>query len=105
MHAGYLPLFHAFGYTEVALFTVLTGGKTILFETFDPEEILDAAEREGITLLHGFDTHWGDFLRANRSRHRDLRVRMGTLAAGQESSTPVAGGCRRSCARRCRVGA
>jgi fatty-acyl-CoA synthase len=90
VHAGYLPLFHAFGYTEVALFNVLTGGKTVLFETFDPDEILDAAEREGITFFHGFDTHWGDFLRANRARPRDLKVRMGTLAAGQESTTPVA---------------
>lgn len=90
VHAGYLPLFHAFGYTEVALFTILTGGTTVLFESFDADEVLDAAEREGITLLHGFDTHWGDFLRANQERARDLRVRMGTLAAGQESSTPVA---------------
>jgi fatty-acyl-CoA synthase len=90
VHAGYLPLFHAFGYTEVALFNVLTGSKTVLFETFDADEILDAAEREGITLLHGFDTHWGDFLRANAAKPRELRVRMGTLAAGQESTTPVA---------------
>jgi len=90
VHAGYLPLFHAFGYTEVALFTVLTGSRTVLFETFDADEILDAAEREGITLLHGFDTHWGDFLRANRARPRQLRVRTGTLAAGQESTTPIA---------------
>ncbi len=90
VHAGYLPLFHAFGYTEVALFTVLTGGKAVLFETFDAEAILDAAEVEGITFLHGFDTHWGDFLRAAKTRPRDLKVRMGTLAAGQESSTPIA---------------
>lgn len=90
VHAGYLPLFHAFGYTEVALFTILTGGKTILFETFDAEAILDAAEAEGITFLHGFDTHWGDFLRVNAARPRRLSLRMGTLAAGQESSTAVA---------------
>lgn len=90
VHAGYLPLFHAFGYTEVALYTVLTGSKTILFETFDGGKVLDIAEDEGITLLHGFDTHWGDFLRANRTRQRNLSIRFGTLAAGQESTTPVA---------------
>jgi fatty-acyl-CoA synthase len=90
VHAGYLPLFHAFGYTEVALFTVLTGGKQVLFETFDADEVLDAAEREGITMFHGFDTHWGDFLRANKAKPRQLKVRLGTFAAGQESSTPVA---------------
>jgi fatty-acyl-CoA synthase len=90
VHAGYLPLFHAFGYTEVALFTVLTGSRTVLFEAFDAEVVLDAAEREGITFLHGFDTHFSDFLRANKSRPRNLAVRFGTLAAGQESSTPIA---------------
>lgn len=90
VHAGYLPLFHAFGYTEVALYTVLTGGRIVLFEAFDGDAVLDAAEAEGITMLHGFDTHWGDFLRANAERPRDLRVRFGTLAAGQESTTPVA---------------
>lgn len=90
VHAGYLPLFHAFGYTEVAMFTVLTGSTMVLFETFDGDAVLDAAEAEGITLFHGFDTHWGDFLRANRARPRDLKLRFGTLAAGQESTTPVA---------------
>jgi acyl-CoA synthetase (AMP-forming)/AMP-acid ligase II len=44
----------------------------------------------GVTLLHGFDAHWGDFLRAQRARPRRLVVRVGTLPAGQESSTPVA---------------
>jgi fatty-acyl-CoA synthase len=90
VHAGYLPLFHAFGYTETALYTVLTGGKQVLFETFDPEEVLDAAEAEGITMLHGFDTHWLDLARAQQARPRDLRLRMGTLAAGMQSTTPVA---------------
>jgi fatty-acyl-CoA synthase len=90
VHAGYLPLFHAFGFTEVALFTALTGSRQVVFETFDAEHILDVAEAEGITLFHGFDTHWSDFLRAQQRRPRTLRLRLGTLAAGQESSTPIA---------------
>jgi len=90
VHAGYLPLFHAFGFTEVALYTALTGSKQLVFETFDAEEILDAAEREGITMFHGFDTHWADFLRAQRRRPRDLKLRLGTLAAGMQSTTPIA---------------
>ncbi|MGE3359648.1 MAG: AMP-binding protein [Acidimicrobiia bacterium] len=90
VHAGYLPLFHAFGFTEVALFTVLTGSRQIVFETFDAEEILDVAEREGITMFHGFDTHFSDFLRAQRRKPRELKLRLGTLAAGQESTTPIA---------------
>lgn len=90
VHAGYLPLFHAFGFTEVALYTVLTGSKQVLFETFDAEEVLDAAEAEGISMLHGFDTHWGDLVRAQEARPRSLRLRLGTLAAGMESTTPIA---------------
>ncbi|MFV0523391.1 MAG: class I adenylate-forming enzyme family protein [Acidimicrobiales bacterium] len=90
VHAGFLPLFHAFGYTETVLFPLLTGGRVVLFETFDPAEVLDVSEREGITMLHGFDAHWGELVRVNRERPRSLAFRMGTLAAGQESTTPVA---------------
>jgi len=87
---GYLPLFHAFGYTEVALTVALTGAKQVLVETFDGDEVLDLAERERVTILHGFDAHWQDFLRARETRPRDLALRFGMLAAGQESSRPVA---------------
>ncbi|MFV0260792.1 MAG: AMP-binding protein [Acidimicrobiales bacterium] len=90
VHAGFLPLFHAFGYTETLLFPLLTGSRVVLFETFDPAEVLDVSEREGITMLHGFDAHWGELLRVQRERPRALSYRMGTLAAGQESTTPVA---------------
>ncbi|MPY91697.1 MAG: AMP-binding protein [Acidimicrobiia bacterium] len=90
VHAGYLPLFHAFGFTEVALMSTMTGSRQVLFEAFDANEVLDAAEAEGITMFHGFDTHWSDFIRAQQARPRQLRLRMGTLAAGMQSSTPVA---------------
>ena len=87
---SYLPLFHAFGYTEVALTVALTGAKQVLVETFDADAVLDLAEAEQVTILHGFDAHWQDFLRARDTRPRDLALRFGMLAAGQESSRPVA---------------
>jgi fatty-acyl-CoA synthase len=90
VHMSYLPLFHAFGYAEVSLMASLTGAKQVLFETFDPDAVLDAAEREGGTVLHGFDTHWADLIRAQEARPRQLALRLGTLAAGQQSSAPVA---------------
>lgn len=90
VHAGYLPLFHVFGYTEVALMSFLTGGRIVLFEAFDADVVLDAAQAEGITMFHGFDTHWSDFIRAQRARPRSLTLRLGTLAAGMESTTPIA---------------
>lgn len=90
VQAGYLPLFHVFGYTEVALASFLTGGRVVLFDAFDADVVLDAAEAEGITMFHGFDTHWSDLIRAQRARPRTLRLRIGTLAAGMESTTPIA---------------
>jgi fatty-acyl-CoA synthase len=90
VHLSYLPLFHAFGYAEVSLMASLTGAKQVLFETFDPDVVLDAAEAEAGTVLHGFDTHWADLIRAQEARPRQLSLRLGTLAAGQESSAPVA---------------
>jgi fatty-acyl-CoA synthase len=90
VHMSYLPLFHAFGYSEVSLMAALTGAKQVLFETFAPDEVLDAAEAEGGTTLHGFDTHWAELIRAQEARPRQLQLRMGTLGAGMASSTPVA---------------
>jgi fatty-acyl-CoA synthase len=90
VHMNYLPMFHAFGYAEVSLMAVLSGACQVLTSTFDPDEVLDLAEAEGATLLHGFDTHWADLIRAQEARPRSLQLRLGTLAAGMESSTPVA---------------
>ena len=51
---------------------------------------LDLAEQERATILHGFDTHWPDLIRAQERRPRRLALRLGTLPAGMESSTPIA---------------
>ncbi|WP_420625270.1 class I adenylate-forming enzyme family protein [Candidatus Poriferisodalis sp.] len=91
VHMSYLPLFHLFGFGEVSLQAVLSGGCQVLFDIFDPAEVLAALEAEGGTVLHGFDSHWGDLLRAQEEHPCDVSsLRMGTLAAGMESSTPVA---------------
>ena len=91
IHMSYLPLFHLFGFGEVSIQAVLSGGCQVLFDIFDPAEVLAALEAEGGTVLHGFDSHWGDLLRAQEEQPRDVSsLRMGTLAAGMESSTPVA---------------
>jgi fatty-acyl-CoA synthase len=52
--------------------------------------VLDLAEQEGATFLHGFEAHWADLLAAQARRPRQLKVRMGTLPAGQESTIPIA---------------
>ena len=91
VHLSYLPLFHAFGYSELAAMSVLTGATQVLTETFDADEVLDLVEAEGGTTLHGFDTHWTDLIRAQEARPRAVgSLRVGTLAAGMDSSTAVA---------------
>ena len=90
---NYLPLFHAFGYSEGALTSMLTGAKQVVTPTFDPSACLDLVEREGVTLMHGFDTHMQDLSDAQERQPRDLStLRTGLFAAGMQSAVPI---CRR----------
>src|SRR5262249_1477941 len=41
-----LPLFHAFGFTEGPLMSMVTGARQVLTETFDPAESLALVEQE-----------------------------------------------------------
>ncbi len=91
VHLSYLPLFHAYGFSEVAMMVALTGASQVLFDVFDPDEILDAVESERGTVLHGFDSHWADLIRAQTERARDVSsLRVGTFPAGMESTIPTA---------------
>ena len=88
---SYLPLFHAFGYSEAALMSMATGAKQILTETFDPDESLDLIERERATIAHGFEAHMQMLCDAQEANPRDLSsLRTGVFAAGMHSATPVA---------------
>ena len=90
---NYLPLFHAFGYSEGALTSMLTGAKQVVTPTFDAPACLDLIEREGATIMHGFETHMKDLSDAQERQPRDLRtLRTGLFAAGMHSATPI---CRR----------
>ena len=90
---NYLPLFHAFGYSEGALTSMLTGAKQVVTPTFDASACLDLIEREGVTIMHGFETHMKDLCDAQERQPRNLRtLRTGLFAAGMHSATPI---CRR----------
>ena len=90
---NYLPLFHAFGYSEGALNAVLSGAVHIVTETFDPDESLDLVESERVTVINGFEAHMKGLTEAQESRPRDISsLRAGIFAAGMHSATPV---CRR----------
>ena len=88
---NYLPLFHAFGYSEGALMSLLTGARQVLTETFDPNQALDLVERERATIAHGFEAHLQGLSDAQEANPRDLNsLRTGIFAAGMHSATPVA---------------
>lgn len=88
---NYLPLFHAFGYSEGALMTLVTGAKHVITETFDPEECMDLIEKERVTLMHGFEAHLQGLTEAQLRQPRDIgSLRAGVFAAGMHSATPVA---------------
>ena len=92
---NYLPLFHAFGFTEGLLTSMVSGARQVLTATFDPEESLELIERERATIVHGFDFHFKELLDAQARSPRDLSsFRTGILAAGMASSVPIA---RRAC--------
>ena len=87
----FLPLFHVFGYGEGPVSSMVSGARMVLTEMFDADECLDLVEREGATLAYGFDTHFKDLLGAQARKPRRLSsLRTAFIAAGMQSSTPVA---------------
>jgi fatty-acyl-CoA synthase len=87
---NYLPLFHAFGLSEGAWMSMVTGARQIVTRGFDPEESLDLIEREGVTVVHGFEAHMKGLTDAQQARPRNLSsLRTGIFAAGMLSATPV----------------
>lgn len=87
---NYLPLFHAFGFSEGALMSPIMGARHIVTETFDAEECLDLIESEHCSVIHGFEAHMKALSEAQEARPRDLSsLRTGIFAAGMLSATPV----------------
>jgi fatty-acyl-CoA synthase len=87
---NYLPLFHAFGLSEGAWMSLVTGARQILTRGFDPEESLDLIEKERATVIHGFEAHMKGLAEAQEAKPRDVSsLRTGIFAAGMLSATPV----------------
>ena len=84
---NYLPLFHAFGYSEGAIMSLVTGAKQVLTRTFDPDESLGLITAERATVIHGFEAHMKGLTEVQEVRPRDLSsLRCGIFAAGMLSA-------------------
>ena len=87
---NYLPLFHIFGYVDGPLGSMLNGYRQVLTDTFDADEALDLVEREGGTLLDGFDAHLRALVGAQQARPRNLgTLRTGIMAMGMASTVAL----------------
>ena len=87
---NYLPLFHAFGYSEGALAALVPGARQVITEPFAPDECLDLVTREKATIMHGFEAHLKGLTEAQEANPRDVSsLRTGLFAAGMHSATPV----------------
>lgn len=88
---NYLPMFHAYGLSEVVFAAMITGSRQIIMDGFDADQALDLIEQHRADIVHGFDTHYLDLLRALAARPRDVSsLRFGTFPSGMESSIAVA---------------
>jgi|TARA_B100002003_G_scaffold233975_1_gene247365 fatty-acyl-CoA synthase len=87
---NYLPLFHLFSYSECALTSMLTGARQILMETFEPDECIRLVQAEGVTIMHGFETHLKDLTESQERLNLDVStLRCGVFAAGTKSSVQI----------------
>ena len=66
------PLFHTGGFDCLVLPHFLTGGTLVILDGGDPEEILEATERHGVTNIFCVPTVWRRLLATMGNRPRDV---------------------------------
>src|SRR2546428_1686526 len=87
----YLPLFHAFGFIEGPLMSMIRGARRVLTGTCDADQCLDLIASGKATISRGFGTHYKELLDAQERKIRDVSsVRTGICGTGMSSSIPVA---------------
>ncbi len=87
----FLPLFHSMGLYLGGMLFLVAGARLVLMDRFDAGGALERIERDRVTLLLGFDTHYFDLLEHPAFRTRDhSSVRLGMVPAGAASVEPIA---------------
>lgn len=67
-----LPLFHVTGLNTLAKPVLFLGGTLIVHQGFDAAAVLDAMEREKVTVFTGLPMMWAALVAENQRRVRDL---------------------------------
>jgi fatty-acyl-CoA synthase len=87
----FLPLFHAYGFYEGPLLSLLTGARFVLTPRFDPGEALGLLGRERVTMCFGFSTHFQEMLEHPEFAASDRSsLRVSILAVGPASMEALA---------------
>jgi long-chain acyl-CoA synthetase len=85
-----LPLFHIYALTSVMLRSLANGAEVLLHGRFDPMAVLDAIERDRVTLLSGVPTMWTALARTPGIETRDLSSITGLFSGGAPLAVDIA---------------
>ena len=87
----FLPLFHSMGLYLGGLMFLVAGARLVLSPRFEPALELERIERERVSFMLGFDTHYQDLLKHPEFDQRDhSSVRIGMVPAGSAASQATA---------------
>lgn len=87
----YLPLFHVYAISYSMIMSFMCGGSQVIMSSFQAERGLELIARHRVTVVHGFDAHFNDFMLALARQPSDISsLRFGTLTVGADSTIELA---------------
>jgi fatty-acyl-CoA synthase len=87
----YLPLFHVYAISYSMIMSFMCGGAQVIMSGFQAEYALELIAKHRVTVVHGFDAHFNDFMLALAKKPSDISsLRFGTLTVGADSTIELA---------------
>ena len=87
----YLPLFHVYAISYSMIMSFMCGGAQVIMSGFQVDQALELIAKHRVTIVHGFDAHFNDFMLALAKKPSDISsLRFGTLTVGADSTIELA---------------
>ncbi len=87
----YLPLFHVYAISYSMIMSFMCGGAQVIMSGFQVDQALELIAKHRVTVVHGFDAHFNDFMLALAKQPSDISsLRFGTLTVGADSTIELA---------------
>lgn len=87
----YLPLFHVYAISYSMIMSFMCGGAQVIMSGFQVDQALELIAKHRVTVVHGFDAHFNDFMLALAKKSSDISsLRFGTLTVGADSTIELA---------------